>query len=128
MILSGMVHRSKRFGVCGKNLLALCLELQYPLVRFWRRRERRLRFAAAEGGTASSYWRGWSQPEYGKHDAKTDDGAGCHPVPESPARIARRKRKPVLRGLLRHLRTWQCGGYRAGAAAKLGLPLLSVPQ
>ena len=61
MILSGMVHRSKRFGVCGKNLLALCLELQYPLVRFWRRRERRLRFATAEGGTASAYSRGWSQ-------------------------------------------------------------------
>src|ERR1700732_1469232 len=97
-------------------------------VRSWRRRNGEFRLQQRRGRTASADSRGSSQPEYGNHDAKTDDGAGCHPVPESPTGIARRKRKPVLRGLLRHLRAWQCGGYRAGAAAKLGLPLLSVPQ
>src|SRR6267143_5580846 len=52
MILSGDHPLSKRFGVLPKNLLALCLELQYPLVgaAVLAAQERRVPFAAGEGG------------------------------------------------------------------------------
>ena len=47
----------------------------------------------------------------------TDDGPGDRQVPDQPIRRTRRRRAPVLRRLLRHLRPRQRRRHRPGAAA-----------
>src|SRR5260370_15854225 len=82
MILSGIIHYLSDLEFLPKTCwrFASSCSILWSAQRAWRRRNDEFGLQQRRGRTASAHGRGWSQPEYGNHDAKTDDGAGWRPT------------------------------------------------